>query len=245
MNEKRVTIPGAAMFDVIGFDGDDTLWHGEILFARAQDKFVGLLSSYGEESRIREKLFRVESDNLAAFGYGVKGFTLSMIETAIQLTEGRVTGREIQDVIDMAKEMLSSDVRLLDHAQEAVSRLSASHSLMIVTKGDLLDQESKISHSGLAGYFTHIEVVSEKSRDTYAAILRRHRIDAAKFLMVGNSLRSDVAPVLELGGFAVHVPYALTWEHEKADGPPPDHERFVALPHLGQLPELIEKLERH
>jgi putative hydrolase of the HAD superfamily len=231
------------MFDVIGFDGDDTLWHGEILFARAQEKFVGLLSSYGEESLIRKRLFQVESDNLASFGYGVKGFTLSMIETAIQLTDGRVTGREIQNVIDMAKEMLSSDVRLLDHAEEAVSRLSESHFLMIVTKGDLLDQESKISRSGLAGYFTHIEVVSEKSRETYAAVLRRHHIDAAKFLMVGNSLRSDVAPVLELGGFAVHVPYALTWEHEKTEGPPPDHARFAALEHLGQLSGLVGKLE--
>jgi putative hydrolase of the HAD superfamily len=231
------------MFELIGFDGDDTLWHGEILFARAQDKFVDLLSPYGGQSLIRERLFQVESENLAAFGYGVKGFTLSMIETAIQLTDGRVTGREIQAVIDMAKEMLSCDVRLLDHAEQAVSRLSGSHSLMIVTKGDLLDQESKISRSGLAGYFRGVQIVSEKSPQTYAAILRRNGVEPARFLMVGNSIRSDVTPVLELGGFAVYIPYALTWEHERADVPPSGHPRFAALAHLGQLPELIEKLE--
>jgi putative hydrolase of the HAD superfamily len=231
------------MIDLIAFDGDDTLWHGEILFARAQEKFVHMLSAYGEESLISEKLAQVEIGNLASFGYGVKGFTLSMIETAIQLTDGRITGREIQKVIEMAKEMLSSDVRLLDHAEEVVSRLAQSYPLMVVTKGDLLDQESKISRSGLARHFTHIEVVSEKSRDTYASLLAQHRIEADRFLMVGNSLRSDVIPVLDLGGFAVHIPYALTWAHERVDSPPAEHSRFAALEHLGQLPGLIDRLE--
>jgi putative hydrolase of the HAD superfamily len=231
------------MFQAIGFDGDDTLWHGEILFAGAQERFARMLSSYGEESSIKERLFRVESKNLAAFGYGVKGFTLSMIETAVQLTEGRVSGREIQELIDMAREMLASEVRLLDRARETVSGLSRTYSLILVTKGDLLDQESKVSRSGLAGFFTRIRIVSEKSRETYAGILRESGIDPARFLMVGNSIRSDVTPVLELGGFAVHIPYALTWEHERAGAVPSDHPRFAALENLGQLPETVAKLE--
>ena len=231
------------MIELIAFDGDDTLWHGEVLFARTQEWFVTLLSPYGEEEQIMESLAQVETTNLSLFGYGVKGFTLSMIETAIQLTAGRITGVEIQKVIDKAREMLSSPVSLLDGAREAVSRLSKTHRLMIVTKGDLLDQESKISRSGLSGYFAHIQVVSEKTTETYAALLRRMGVRPESFLMAGNSLRSDVIPVLELGGYAVHIPYALTWAHERVDTPPTDNPRFHMLESLGRLPDLVKELD--
>jgi putative hydrolase of the HAD superfamily len=227
--------------DVIGFDADDTLWHNEPLYSLTEEKFMRLLGAQHERATIEARLHETEIRNLEHFGYGVKGFTLSMIETAIELTGGQVLGREIQQIIDYAREMLQAPVRLLDHAAQTVEALAGSHRLILITKGDLFDQESKIARSGLAGHFAHIEVVTEKDGPTYEAVLRKRGINIASFLMVGNSLRSDVLPIVALGGHAVHIPYQTTWAHE-AVSDAGAHSGFFELAHIGLLPALVQQL---
>jgi len=231
------------MFDVIAFDGDDTLWHNERLFAEAQAQFRDLLSAFHEPEWIDARLAEAEKRNLPHFGYGIKGFALSMIETALDLTEERIPSREIRRILAIARGMLSAEVQLLDHVRQTVADVAATHRLMLITKGDLHDQERKVERSGLGPHFHAVEVVSEKDPGTYAGLLRRHGISADRFLMVGNSVRSDVLPVLEVGGSAVHIPYELTWDHEAADPPPADHPRFHALSDIAQLPLLLRDLE--
>jgi putative hydrolase of the HAD superfamily len=229
--------------EVVAFDGDDTLWHNERIFAEAQAGFRALLAAFHPPEWIDARLADAEKRNLPHFGYGIKGFALSMIETAIELTEGRVDSRDIRHILDMARRMLGAEVELLDHVVETVADVAAGHRLMLITKGDLHDQERKVQRSGLGTHFADVEVVSEKDPGTYSALLRRHGLAAERFLMVGNSLRSDVLPVLEVGGNAVHIPYALTWSHEEADPPPRDHPRVHSLEHIGQLPGLLRKIE--
>jgi len=231
------------MLDLIAFDADDTLWHTEHLYSDAQARFGQLLAPYGVIGPIEDQLFGVESANLRFFGFGIKSFALSMIETAIQLTEGRISGQDVQRVIDLAKDMLSAEVELLDHAEETVLALARDIPLMIITKGDLLDQESKIERSGLGQHFKQIEIVSDKNPASYAALLARHHLRPEGFLMVGNSLRSDVLPVLAIGGQAVHVPYRLTWAHERVTPEELAGAHYAEIEHLGQLPELIGKLQ--
>ncbi len=230
-------------FDVIAFDADDTLWHNERLYADAQARFRKLLEHYHRPEWIDERLYRAEIGNLRHFGYGIKAFALSMIETAVELTEGRITGKDIQTIIDTAREMLEADVELLDHVTETLERLAGRYPLMVVTKGDLVDQETKLERSGLGPRFRHIEIVSDKTPASYESLLKRNGIKARRFLMVGNSLRSDVLPVLEIGGNAVHVPYAMTWAHEVVDAPPAGTARFHAIEHLGLLTGLLDRLE--
>jgi len=230
-------------FDIIAFDADDTLWHNERLYAAAQDRFVELLARYHEPEWIREQLFQTEMRNLQHFGYGIKAFALSMIETAVELTEGRICGEDIQALVDVAKGMLTAEVELLPHVAETIPQLAARHRLIVITKGDLLDQEGKVARSGLAGYFAHVEVVSEKTAASYAALLARLGVAAERLVMVGNSLRSDILPVLELGGWAVHIPYALTWAHEVAEPPPAGLPGYHQIEHMGQLLELLAKIE--
>lgn len=222
------------MFDVIAFDGDDTLWENEPLYHMTQARFRELLAGYDAAEVADNRLYETEMRNLRLFGYGAKAFTLSMIETAIELTDGRVRGSDIQQIIDAVKEMLRRDIHLLDYVEETIPALAAEAPLMIITKGDLLDQESKIARSGLAGYFRHVEIVSAKDEGTYASILARYQINPRRFLMVGNSLPSDVLPVLALGGQGVHIPHAITWAHETAV--PPAGARYVELKHMGELP---------
>lgn len=231
-------------FDVIAFDADDTLWHNEQLYLDAQAALRDLLSQYHSPEWIDERLYQTEMRNLQHFGYGIKGFALSMIETAVELTEGRISGRDIQSIIDAAKGMLAADVHLIDRAAETLAALAAAHPLMLITKGDLRDQEQKIARSGLAGHFRHIEIVSDKRVENYAALLRRHQIAPERFLMVGNSLRSDILPILELGGCAVYVPYALTWSHEAAGAVAPGRRGYYEIEGLGMLPGLLAELER-
>lgn len=230
-------------FKVIAFDADDTLWHNERLYVRAQARLKELLSAYLADEQMDEHLYQTEMRNLEHFGYGIKAFALSMIETAIELTDGRISARDIQEIIASAREMLAADVELIDHVDEALALLADDHTLMLITKGDLRDQEGKIARSGLAQNFRYVEIVSDKARDNYAAILNRYSIPASDFLMVGNSLRSDILPVLELGGTAVYVPQELTWVHEAADLPPTAQAGFHQVEHLGQLPALIARLE--
>lgn len=230
------------MFDLIAFDADDTLWHNESLYLVTKEKFAQLLTDYVSLKDIESKLYEVETANLRIFGYGIKGFALSMIETAVELTDGQIQGTDIHRIISFAKEMLQADIRPFDHVESVLSELSQRHRLMLITKGDLFDQETKIAGSGLADYFSGIEIVSSKVSTTYSAILDENDTSPDRFLMIGNSLRSDILPVLDIGGQAVYIPYHLTWAHETV----PDHEAdkhdYFELEHIRQLPDLIERL---
>ncbi len=231
-------------FDVIAFDADDTLWHNEQLFIRTQEKFKQLLAHYHSPEWIEERLYQTEMRNLQHFGYGIKAFALSMIETAVELTEGRITGSDIQTIIDSAKTMLAAEVELLEHVADTIAGLATTYTLMLITKGDLFDQETKIARSGLAQHFRHVEIVSDKREESYAKLFQRHNIAPERFLMVGNSLRSDILPVLALGASAVYVPYQHTWAHEAAEQPPAEQQNYYEVAHLGLLPHLLARLER-
>lgn len=219
----------------IAFDADDTLWRNEDIFIHAQDEFIRLLSPYHDDNYIRSHLNEVQIKNLEHFGYGIKGFTLSMIETAIELTEGRVTGNEIHEIIQLAKCMLASPVELLPNVSQVLADLQGKYRLMVITKGDLLDQESKLARSGIADVFDAIEVVSDKTSDVYQQILQRHKIAAEEFLMVGNSLKSDILPVLDVGGQALHIPYHSTWDHELVT-----ESTLLHYPQLGALRDISQ-----
>jgi len=228
------------MFDVIAFDADDTLWHNESLFQETETKFEELVSKYsaGEAGNFRQRLFETEMRNIRYFGYGVKSFTLSMVETAIEITDGQIPAAEIGQLIALGKAMLDQPVQLLDQVEATVAELAAdSYRLMVITKGDLLHQQNKVNQSGLTDYFSHIEVVSEKDEPTYQTILRKYNISPRQFLMIGNSVKSDVLPVVALGGRAVHIPYHTTWQHELVA----DHHSngFDRLEHIGQLPQYL------
>ena len=231
-------------FDWIAFDADDTLWHNERIYHAAQSRFQSLLVHYHPVEWIDERLYRTEMRNLEHFGYGIKAFALSMIETAVELTEGRIAGSDIQVIVDIARQMLTAEVELLEHVDETITALARLYPLMVITKGDLRDQEMKMARSGLAARFQHVEIVSDKTRAGYAALLERLEIQPKRFLMVGNSLRSDILPVLALGASAVYVPYHLTWAHENAEPPPPGTPGFHQLENLGQLPGLLAELEQ-
>ncbi|UEM03177.1 HAD family hydrolase [Skermanella rosea] len=215
----------------IGFDGDDTLWHNESIFSMTQERFRAILGEV-DAAEVDRRLLETERRNLGLFGYGIKGFVLSMIETAIEVTDGRVAARDIQILIEAGKSMLAHPVDLLDGVAETVGYLSHSHRLVLITKGDLFDQESKIARSGLAELFDRIEIVSEKDPETYRRILARHDIPPERFLMVGNSVRSDILPVLEVGGQAVHVPYHITWAHEHVEPPAEGYRRIDGMAEL-------------
>lgn len=230
-------------FEIIAFDADDTLWHNERFYVEAQSKFGELLSQYHQPAWINERLYQTEIRNLKHFGYGVKAFALSMIETAVELTEGRITGKDIQVLVDVAREMLNAEVQLLSHVSETIPQLAKDHQLMVITKGDLLDQETKIIRSGLSEYFRHIEVVSHKTPASYTQVFNRYSVSLDRVLMVGNSVKSDILPILELGGTAVHIPYETTWQHEVADLPKDGQPRFHQLEHMGQFPALLNQLE--
>jgi putative hydrolase of the HAD superfamily len=230
-------------FQVVALDADDTLWHNEPLFLAAQERFRGLLGRYHDPEWIDARLYETEKRNLRLFGYGIKGFTLSMIETAVELTEERVTGTEIQEIIDLGLEMLRAPVELLEGARETVEELADSYPLMLLTKGDLFDQESKLARSGLGDHFSAVEIVSEKDARTYAAVMARHRTEPARFVMVGDSLKSDVLPVLEVGGTAAHIPYRTTWVHERVADEALVGKEFAQLRSLCELPEWLRQLE--
>jgi putative hydrolase of the HAD superfamily len=217
----------------IAFDADDTLWRNEDIFIHAQDEFINLLLPYHDEAYIRAHLGEVQINNLEHFGYGIKGFTLSMIETAIELTEGRISGNEIHEIIQLAKCMLASPVELLPNIEHVLSQLKGQFRLLVITKGDLLDQESKLARSGIAEYFDAIEIVSDKTSDAYQQILQRHKISTEHFLMIGNSLKSDILPVLDIGAQALHIPYHSTWDHEQVTD-----ETLLRYPQLGALSDI-------
>lgn len=230
------------MIDFIAFDADDTLWYSEVLYVNAQDQYTRLMAPYRPAGVVERELHETEMRNLPVFGYGVKGFLLSMIETAIRLSDGALTGREVQSIIDLGREMLETPIKLFDHVEATLETLSRSHELMLITKGDLLDQEAKLERSGLAGYFSRVEIVSDKTPRAYRAILAKHGIAPERFLMVGNSLRSDVLPVSAIGAHAVYIPYHLTWSHENDVGQRGEGLDYLTVEHIGELPGLLELL---
>jgi putative hydrolase of the HAD superfamily len=229
-------------FDAIAFDADDTLWHSESLYAAAQEEYRRLLAPYAKVEMINRVLHQTEMQNLSVYGYGVKGFALSMIEAALELSQHQITGSEVQRVLDLAKQMLRTDVELIEGVANVIAQLAQSYPLLLITKGDLAHQEAKIEQSRLKPYFRSIEIVTDKTPQSYAALLARHHLEPSRFLMIGNSLRSDILPVLDIGGQAVHVPYAITWAHEHVDVPPEQQGRYHELEHIGQLPALVEQL---
>jgi putative hydrolase of the HAD superfamily len=228
-------------FDLIAFDADDTLWHNEPIFHATEKQFAEMLGAYHPAPWVSERLFATEMKNLRHFGYGIKGFILSMIETAVELTEGRVTGDEVRRILTWGHEMLMHPVELLDGVRETVESLSSNYRLMLLTKGDLFDQESKLARSGIGEHFQAVEIVSEKNAGTYRAIMKRHGVAPDRFLMVGNSLRSDVLPVLDAGAMAVHVPYELTWMHERIDEDALRDKQFGRIERIVELVEWVGK----
>lgn len=238
-----MTKPYTRLFNIIAFDADDTLWHNEPLYMQTKREFGQLLSRYHRAEWICQKLDETALRNIQHFGYGLKGFTLSMIETAIELTEGRINGTKIMEIIGFAREMMKRPIELLEGVHRAVEELSQYYDLMIITKGDLFDQELKIARSGLGDYFSKIEIVSEKDRRTYETIMRKHHITPERFLMVGNSLRSDILPVIDAGGRAVYVHYPSTWVHENLADYDPKHVEFFQIESLGHLPDFLREIQ--
>ena len=226
----------------IGFDADDMLWHNERFFRLTQARFHDLLADHAEAAQLEQRLLAAERRNVGAYGFGVKGFTLSMIETAIEVSAGRVPAAVIGEILAAGREMLAHPIEILPHAREAVEALAGRYRLVLVTKGDLLDQERKLAQSGLGDLFDAVEIVSDKRPDTYRAVFARHGTGADQGLMVGNSLKSDVLPMLDAGGWGVHVPHEMTWALEQAQ-PPAAHPRFAELPDLGGLAGLVSAIE--
>lgn len=230
------------MIRLLGLDADDTLWHNESIFARAQERYRDLLAKYHPAAEVDRALLATEMRNIPLYGYGVKGYMLSTVETAIALTKGAISAGEIRDILALGQEMLAHPVELLPGVAETLPRLSAAYRLVLITKGDLHHQEKKVAASGLADHFHAIEIVSEKDPAAYARVLRRHGVGVEEFAMAGNSLKSDILPVLELGGAGVHVPYPITWAHEQVDRRPDGHGRFRAVERFAQLPAVLDHL---
>lgn len=230
------------MFDLVAFDADDTLWHNEDFYWNARRRFRDMMAKYELNGSADEHADYLEVANIEYYGYGVMSFILSLIEAAIDLTEGAVKTEDIEALMEMGKEMLTAQVQVFEGAEETVARVAETHPLMLITKGDLLHQQNKVSDSGLRSYFQHVQVVSHKTPQTYARILERLDVEPGRFLMVGNSMRSDILPVLEVGGWTVHVPSDRTWGHEVAELPAEAGERFFEVEHLEQVPDLLQEL---
>jgi putative hydrolase of the HAD superfamily len=229
------------MIDWIAFDADDTLWKNEEYYLEGRDRFLKILLKYGLNAADIEKFDRFEVENIQYFGYGVMSFVLSMIEIGIEITEGKIQSADIQKLISLAKEMLSQEVEVFEGVTTLLETLSANFPLMLITKGDLLHQQRKFAASGLAQYFRAIEVVSDKSSAVYDGILNRYTIEPTRFLMIGNSLRSDILPVLELGGWALHLSDHPTWSHEDDPSEKNDQERYLGVKGISQiLDKLVE-----
>ena len=225
----------------LGLDADDTLWHNESIFRMTQARFRDLMADHAEPDFLDSRLAEVERRNLALYGYGVKGFTLSLIETAMDITGGQPPGRIIAEILAAGREMLNHPVETLPGVDEALAELSKHYRLVLITKGDLLHQEQKLAASGLGELFAAVEIVSEKDASTYETVFARHGTGATQAAMCGNSMRSDVLPALEAGCYAAHVPYVITWAHELADAPT-GHRRFAELPSIADLPAWVRGL---
>ncbi len=228
---------------LVGFDADDTLWRSQDYFDAAQVEFQRIISAYVDLTDIGRQLYEYEARNIAIFGYGVKGMVLSMVEAAVAITDARITANDIHRIVQMGKELLRHPVDVLPGVREAVEAIARDIPVVLITKGDLFHQEAKVRDSGLADLFGRIEIVSEKDAATYARVLREFEIEPSQFLMIGNSLRSDIAPVLELGGWGVHVPYHVTWVHESDAKVTVGIERMRSIAGIDQLVAAVGELK--
>ncbi len=233
------------MITNIAFDADDTLWHNERIFLSTREKYKALLAKYHDIEWIDQRLDETESRNIQHFGYGIKGFTLSMIETACELSEGRINGLETLQIINFAREMLASPIEILEGVRETIHDLSKQYRLMLITKGDLFDQESKLARSGLGDYFKVVEIVSEKRASTYQDILSKHQINPIEFVMIGNSIRSDILPVIEIGSQAIHIPYETEWFRDRVSEEELTTKDFVSLEKISDVGDWLKKFTAH
>jgi putative hydrolase of the HAD superfamily len=224
---------------VIAFDADDTLWINETYFREAEEKFSSLLEDFLPQHAIMKELYRTEIGNLGLYGYGIKGFMLSMIETAIRISAGNMPVSLVEKIIGIGQEMLEKPVDLLPGVKDVLQSLQGKYRIVLATKGDLVDQERKLRKSGLESYFHHIEIMSEKRVSDYKKLIGRLDIQTSEFVMIGNSLKSDILPVLELGGYGIHVPFHTTWVHEQVDHEV-KHERFFTAEHLEEATAHIQ-----
>ncbi|NRB60922.1 MAG: HAD family hydrolase [Winogradskyella sp.] len=225
---------------VIGFDADDTLWVNETYFRDAEIEFAKLLSQYETINKIDQELFKMEIKNLPLYGYGVKGFMLSMVEMALELSNGEVSNKTIGAILDIGKDMLNKPVELLDGVTEVLDILSKNYRLIVATKGDLLDQERKLEKSNLNGYFHHIEVLSDKKEENYQNLLNHLDINPAEFLMIGNSLKSDILPLLNIGAQAIHVPFHTTWAHELVTEKESEGKSYLTVNNVKDILKYLE-----
>ncbi|MBK0325813.1 HAD family hydrolase [Rhodobacteraceae bacterium F11138] len=225
----------------VGFDADDTLWHNERFFQDTQAQFAELLADHAEPDHLSRRLLAAEKRNLGQYGYGIKGFTLSMIETAIEVTDQRVPASVIAKLMQAGRDMLTHPIELLPHAAEAVQSVAQTHRIILITKGDLLDQERKLAQSGLGDLFDRVEIVSEKTASGYARIFAHHGDGVDRGLMVGNSMRSDVVPMINAGGWGVHIPHGVEWKIEHAE-PPLESPRYRDLNDLSGLARLVGEI---
>lgn len=233
---------GAAALTAIGFDADDTLWRHEDFYHQTQERLLAQLAEHGDPAELSSRLLEIERRNLPLYGYGVKAFTLSMIEMTIEASGGRAPATLIEEILAAGRELLRHPIEVFPHVRETLAELSGAYRLILITKGDLFDQERKLEESGLSGFFDAVEIVSDKRAATYARAFTRHADGPQRAMMVGNSLKSDVIPAIEAGGWGVHVPHAFTWAMEHAE-PPLAAERFHRLAHLGELIGLIHGLQ--
>ena len=225
----------------IAFDADDTLWVNEPLFRINEEKFDSLLKNYISDDQITAKLYDTEIRNLKHFGYGIKGFIISMIETAIELTKGEIKGCDLKKIIDWGKEQIEHPVNVLDDVEKVLEALNGKYKLMIITKGDLFDQESKIARSGLADYFDIIEIVSEKDEATYSSLMKKHNLNPSELLMIGNSLKSDILPLVKLGAKAIHIPFHTTWVHEEISTKDLGSTNHITVNKIIDVLEILQK----
>lgn len=232
------------MFETIAFDADDTLWHNEMIFQDTQKLLYQMLKPYADEEVIHQKLSKIEMSNVRVFGYGITGFSLSMIETALEVSGGQIPQSQIQYLIDCGKQMLEAPLELLPDVKQTLEKLINSYSLMLISKGDLMHQMNKIERSGLAELFSLIEIVHEKNNHIYKKIFHKHRIAPSSLLMVGNSMRSDILPILEIGGSAVYIPYHVTSHVEMTTQSDIPADRFWQLESLKELPQLLSTLHQ-
>ncbi|HBI40048.1 MAG TPA: HAD family hydrolase [Tenacibaculum sp.] len=224
--------------EVIAFDADDTLWVNETYFREAENNFASLLSAYETKNKIKQELIKKEINNLPLYGYGIKGFVLSMIECALELSNNRLNGKTINEILQIGKKMLEKPVVVLNDVELVLNNLNKKYKLIVATKGDLLDQEKKLEKSGLLKYFHHIEVMSEKKENDYIKLLKHIDIQPENFLMIGNSLKSDILPILNIGGAAIHIPFHITWEYEQINSNNLS-ENYITLDTIKDLLELL------
>lgn len=226
------------MIKILAFDADDTLWHNEVFFQEMEKRFSTLLENYLPQHTVARELLQTEIKNISLYGYGIKAFMLSMIETAIRITDNQVTSADIEKIIGFGQELLNKPVQLIDGVENVLKKFNGNYKVVMATKGDLLDQERKLKKSGLERYFHHIEIMSEKKEEDFKRLIRHLDVTPEEFAMIGNSLKSDILPVLALGGYGFHIPYYVTWSHERVEASV-EHEKFKALTSISDLVKFL------